>query len=96
MVKTAVLLERNVTGVVTEAAAVSRGLAVKVCVVLPVSRETAVAGERPMLAGTGKEVALVGLPLLQPVRVTIKPTIMKTHPTRTNANDLPMHPPRPA
>jgi hypothetical protein len=95
MVKTAVLLERNVTGVVMAVFLLFRGEAVKVWLALPASRETGLAGERLILAGVGKFVVVVGLLLLQPVKAAIKLTAIKMKANRTIQNDLPMHPPRP-
>src|SRR5438552_15506765 len=93
MVTTEVLLERKDTGVVTVVPLLFWGVAVNVCVVLPTSSETAAAGARTILAGTGNDVALVGLLLLQPVRTAIKLPIMQMN--AAESNDLPMHPPRP-
>jgi hypothetical protein len=95
MVKTAVLLERNLIGVVITVFLLFLGLAVKAWVALPTSIETVLAGARAILAGVGKFVVVVGLLLLQLVKAAIKPTKIKMDPTRTIADDLPMHPPRP-
>ena len=38
---------------------------------------------------------MIGLPLLQPLRVTIKPTMIRTNTTRTKTKPPTMHPPRP-
>jgi len=95
MVRTAVLLERNVTGVVMVVFELFRGVAVKVWVAAPASRETGLAGERLILAGVGKFVLLVGLVLLQPVNPAIRLTAIKMKTKRTIKDDLPMHPPRP-
>jgi len=97
MVRTAVLLERNVTGVVMVVFELFRGVAVKVWVAAPASRETGLAGERLILAGVGKFVLLVGLVLLQPVNPAIRLTAIKIKmkTKRTIKDDLPMHPPRP-
>ena len=95
MVKTAVLLERNVTGVVMAVFELFRGVAVKVWVAAPASRETGLAGERLILAGAGKFVVVVGLVLLQPVNPAIRLTAIKMNAQRTIKDDLPMHPPRP-
>src|SRR5882724_1021756 len=48
-----------------------------------------------MLAGTGKVVLLVGLALLQLARAASKARTMKMNASRTIADNLPMHPPRP-
>jgi hypothetical protein len=95
MVKTAVLLERNVTGVVMAVFELFRGVAVKVWVAAPASSETGLAGDRLILAGVGKFVVVVGLVLLQPVNPAIKLTAIKMNAHRTIKDDLPMHPPRP-
>jgi hypothetical protein len=95
MVKTAVLLERNVTGVVMAVFLLFRGVAMKVWVALPASRETGLAGERLILAGVGKFVVVVGLLLLQPVKAAIKLTAIEMSANRTIQDNLPMHPPRP-
>ncbi|MGH9553454.1 MAG: hypothetical protein ACRD3W_28995 [Terriglobales bacterium] len=96
MVKTAVLLEEKVTGVVMAVFVLFRGVAVKTWVALPASRETGLEGERPILAGVGKFVELVGLVLLQPVNAAIKVTAIEMIASRTIIkDDLPMHPPRP-
>jgi len=49
-----------------------------------------------ILAGTGKFVLVVGLLLLQLVRAASEMTTMKTKANLTIADNLPMHPPRPA
>ena len=94
-VKTAVLLETKVTGVVIVVFLLFCGVAVKVWVELPTSSETGPAGARTIFAGAGKEVVLVGLLLLQLVRLAIKMTRMKMDANRTKSYHLPMHPPRP-
>ena len=55
MVKTAVLLERNETGVVMAVFELFRGVAVKVWVAVPASRETGLAGDEADI-GRGREV----------------------------------------
>ena len=94
MVKTAVLLERNVTGVVMAVFLLFLGLAVKGGA-LPTARDTELAGARVMLAGTGKAAFVVGLAVLQLVKAATELTTMKTNANRSIADTLPMHPPRP-
>jgi hypothetical protein len=77
MVKTAVLLERNVTGVVIATRLLFCGVAVKLWVAEPKSSDTVFAGVRTILAGTGKTVLVVGLVLLQLVKAAMKLTAIK-------------------
>jgi hypothetical protein len=88
------LLERNATGIVMAVCLLFSGLAVKLCVALPTSRDKVLAGVSVMMAGTGKTVLVVGPLLLQLVKAATKPTT-KMNANRTIADDLPMHPPRP-
>jgi hypothetical protein len=71
------------------------GLAVNAWVALPTSIEIELAGARLMFAGVGNVVVVVGPLLLQPVKDAIKPSEIKIRPSRTRADNLPMHPPRP-
>jgi hypothetical protein len=98
MVKTAVLLERNETGVVMVTCLLFCGVAVKVWFAVPTSIETMFVGARMMLAGTGKTVFLVGLLLLQLVNAAIKLTAISMRADRAiikEEDDLPIDPPRP-
>jgi hypothetical protein len=94
-VRTAVLLDANVTGVVIVVPLLFCGVAVKVWVVLPTSNETSAAGARVIFAGAGKTVFLVGPLLLQPVKARSRTPIGQITANPTKPNDLPMHPPRP-
>jgi hypothetical protein len=58
----------------------------------PTSSETAMLGDRMMLAGTGNSVGLLLLPP-QPAKVAIKVTL--TMMANEKKTDLPIHPPHP-
>jgi hypothetical protein len=95
IVRTDVLFEKKDTGVVIEVPLLFWGVAVKVWAVLPTSSETAVEGERMILAGAGKGVFTVGLLLLQLQRAAIRLTMEQSNTNPAESDDLPMHPPRP-
>ncbi len=90
IVRTAVLLDSNETGVAIVRLMLFRGVAVKP-IIAPTSIEALLAGLRLMLAGAGKftvRAALVPQPAKAKIKVrTETPPIIETH-------NLPMNPPR--
>jgi hypothetical protein len=91
MVSTAALLDWNEIGVLMVCLLLFCGVAVNDWMA-PTSMETAMLGERMMLAGTGNSAGVLLLPP-QPAKAAIKMTLIMV--ANEKKTDLPIHPPHP-